>query len=76
MRRCKRETKPVIRLTYDQPGHSTEEPVTIAHHGMVIQLNLTSQNKDVETKVELYTSQENVTPRQKTNFNLRSKGQG
>lgn len=47
IRRSQRETKPVIRLTYDQPGKPTEEPVTIVHHGMVIQLNLNSQSKDI-----------------------------
>ncbi|KAF5902689.1 paraneoplastic antigen Ma2-like [Clarias magur] len=41
------ETKPVIRLTYDHLGNPTEEPVTIVHHGMVIQLNLNSKSKGI-----------------------------
>lgn len=42
--RCsQRQSKPVIRLTYDKPGHSMDEPVTIVHHGMVIQLDLSPQ---------------------------------
>nr|XP_054597198.1 uncharacterized protein LOC129163469 [Nothobranchius furzeri] len=41
-RKSKREVKPVIRLTYDKPGKQSEEPVTIVHQGMVIQLNLSS----------------------------------
>ncbi|CAI5660481.1 unnamed protein product [Oreochromis niloticus] len=41
-RKSKREVKPVIRLTYDKPGTQSEEPVTIVHQGMVIQLNLSS----------------------------------
>lgn len=42
-RHSQRQNKPVIRLTYDKPGHSMDEPVTIVHHGMVIQLNLNPQ---------------------------------
>ncbi|CAK6960608.1 paraneoplastic antigen Ma2-like [Scomber scombrus] len=48
-RKSQRERKPTIRLTYDQPGRSTEEPVTIVHKGMVIQLNLSPQERDVST---------------------------
>ncbi|XP_030594321.1 uncharacterized protein LOC115786334 [Archocentrus centrarchus] len=47
VRKSQREVKPVIRLTYDEPGHPTEEPVTIVHHGMVIQLNLGSQGEGI-----------------------------
>lgn len=39
-RHSQRQHKPVIRLTYDKPGHAIDEPVTIVHHGMVIQLEL------------------------------------
>lgn len=41
-RKSVREVKPVIRLTYDKPGTQTEEPVTIVHQGMVIQVNLSN----------------------------------
>ncbi|CAI5660368.1 unnamed protein product [Oreochromis niloticus] len=40
--KSKQEVKPVIWLTYDKPGTQSEEPVTIVHQGMVIQLNLSS----------------------------------
>ncbi|XP_034038171.1 uncharacterized protein LOC117532037 [Thalassophryne amazonica] len=40
VRRSQREPKPAIRLTYDKPGYPSSEPVTIMHHGMVIQLKL------------------------------------
>lgn len=43
-RKSTRGVKPVIRLTYDKPGTQTEEPVTIVHHGMIIQLNLTNRD--------------------------------
>ncbi|XP_077388164.1 retrovirus-related Pol polyprotein from transposon 412 [Festucalex cinctus] len=45
IRKSTRKVKPVIRLTYDKPGTQTEEPVTIVHQGMIIQLNLNSQEK-------------------------------
>lgn len=35
-----RKPKPPMRLTYEKPGHPFCEPVTIMHHGMVIQLKL------------------------------------
>ncbi|XP_060758474.1 uncharacterized protein LOC132869142 [Neoarius graeffei] len=54
IRKSQREKKPAIRLTYDKPGHSTEEPVTIVHHGMVIQLTLSSQDREVKTPVKNY----------------------
>lgn len=38
--RKSQRTKPTMRLTYDKPGCSFSEPVTIIHHGMVIQLKL------------------------------------
>lgn len=34
----KRKVKPVIRLTYDQPGKCTNHPMTIIHRGIVIRL--------------------------------------
>lgn len=36
--RPKRTTKPIIRLTYDQPGKPREEPLTIVHRGIVIKI--------------------------------------
>ena len=48
-RHSQRQNKPVIHLTYDKPGHSMDEPVTIVHHGMVIQLNLNPQITDSST---------------------------
>lgn len=45
VRKSTREVKPVIRLTYDKSGAQTEEPVTIVHQGMVIQLNLSPQER-------------------------------
>lgn len=48
-RHSQRQSKPVTRLTYDKPGHSMDEPVTIVHHGMVIQLNLNPQATDGST---------------------------
>ena len=48
-RHSQRQNKPVIRLTYDKPGHSMDEPVTIVHHGMVIQLNLNTPAADRST---------------------------
>ncbi|XP_024146840.2 uncharacterized protein LOC112157953 [Oryzias melastigma] len=49
LRKSNWKKQPVIRLTYDQPGNQTEEPVTIVHHGMVIQLNLSSHNSLLES---------------------------
>ncbi|CAJ1086728.1 uncharacterized protein LOC115570093 [Xyrichtys novacula] len=45
---CKstRKPKPPMRFTYEKPGHPSSEPVTIMHHGMVIQLKLHSPNRD------------------------------
>lgn len=39
-RKSLRKPKPPLRLTYEKPGHPSCEPVTIMHHGMVIQLKL------------------------------------
>ncbi|CAI5686131.1 unnamed protein product [Oreochromis niloticus] len=39
-RKSLRKPKPPMRLTYEKPGHPSCEPVTIMHHGMVIQLKL------------------------------------
>ena len=34
----KRRVKPVIRLTYDQPGRAKDEPITIVHRGIIIKI--------------------------------------
>ncbi|MED6259801.1 hypothetical protein ATANTOWER_032004 [Ataeniobius toweri] len=49
-RKSAREVKPVICLTYDKLGTQAEEPVTIVHQGMVIQLNLGTRDKSNTVK--------------------------
>ena len=34
----KRQVKPVLRLTYDEPGKSSDQPITIVHRGVIIKL--------------------------------------
>lgn len=34
----KRKVKPVIRLTYDEPGKAKDHPITIVHRGIVIKV--------------------------------------
>lgn len=34
----KRTVRPVVRLSYDEPGRPTDRPVTISYRGMVIQI--------------------------------------
>lgn len=36
--RPKRVVKPVIRLTYDEPGRAKDQPLTIVHRGVVIKI--------------------------------------
>lgn len=36
--RSKRHSKPVIRLTYDEPGKARDQPITIVHKGVIIKL--------------------------------------
>ena len=36
--RPKRPVKPVVRLTYDQPGRSKDQPLTIVHRGVTIHI--------------------------------------
>ncbi|KAK0155004.1 hypothetical protein N1851_002680 [Merluccius polli] len=36
--RPKRIVKPVIRLTYDEPGRGKDQPLTIVHRGVVIKI--------------------------------------
>lgn len=35
----KRRVKPVIRLTYDEPGRSREQPLNIVHRGVVVKID-------------------------------------
>ncbi|KAJ8375794.1 hypothetical protein SKAU_G00063740 [Synaphobranchus kaupii] len=34
----KRQVKPVLRLTYDEPGKARDQPITIVHKGIIIKL--------------------------------------
>ena len=36
--RPKRIVKPVIRLTYDEPGRAKDQPLTIVHRGVIIKI--------------------------------------
>ncbi|XP_043993942.1 uncharacterized protein LOC122843338 [Gambusia affinis] len=36
--RPKRTIKPVVRLTYDEPGKASDQPLTIVHRGVVIKI--------------------------------------
>lgn len=36
--RPQRAIKPVVRLTYDEPGKASERPLTIVHRGVVIKI--------------------------------------
>lgn len=36
--REKRQIKPVLRLTYDEPGKASDQPLTIVHQGIIIKL--------------------------------------
>ncbi|XP_052462953.1 uncharacterized protein LOC128020214 [Carassius gibelio] len=36
--REKRRIKPVVKLTYDEPGRSKDQPLTIVHRGVIIQI--------------------------------------
>lgn len=50
VRKSMRKPKPPKRFTYEELGHPSCEPVTIMHHGMVIQLKLNSSNQDHKPK--------------------------
>lgn len=73
VRKSQREKKPAIRLTYDQPGHPAEEPVTIVHQGMVIQLNLSSPDREVKNPVKNYRSSQRSNKSRKTPIQQRCK---
>lgn len=52
-----RKPKPPIRFTYEEPGHPSFEPVTIMHHGMVIQLKMNPPDQDNKPRKKSKTSQ-------------------
>ncbi|XP_054862844.1 uncharacterized protein LOC129347938 [Amphiprion ocellaris] len=54
VRKSQREPKPPMRFTYDKPGSPSSEPVTIMHHGMVIQLKLNPPNKVSSTPRQIH----------------------
>lgn len=56
VRKSLRKPKPTVRLTYEKPGHQSCEPVTIMHHGMVIQLKLNPPDQDTEPRKKCKTS--------------------
>lgn len=56
VRKSLRKPKPTVRLTYEKPGHQSCEPVTIMHHGMVIQLKLNPPDQDTEPRKKWKTS--------------------
>ncbi|XP_056437540.1 uncharacterized protein LOC130374637 [Gadus chalcogrammus] len=56
IRKSLRKPKPSMRFTYERPGHPSCEPVTIMHHGMVIQLKLNPPNQDNESRKKSKTS--------------------
>ena len=39
--KAKRAVKPTVRLTYDEPGRSRDQPLTIVHRGIVIKIGHT-----------------------------------
>lgn len=56
VRKSLRKPKPPMRFTYEKPGHPSCEPVTIMHHGMVIQLKLNSPDQDNRPRKKSKTS--------------------
>ena len=56
IRKSLRKPKPSMRFTYERPGHPSCEPVTIMHHGMVIQLKLNPPNQDNKSRKKSKTS--------------------
>ncbi|KAL6481950.1 hypothetical protein MHYP_G00100300 [Metynnis hypsauchen] len=48
VRVSKREPKPIIRLTYDEPGKSSDQMLTIIHRGMVIQISQNINLLDID----------------------------
>ena len=35
---AKRRVKPVVKLTYDEPGKAKDQPITIVHRGVTIKI--------------------------------------
>ncbi len=49
--REKRRVKPVVKLTYDEPGRSRDQPLTIVHRGVIIQIGKKASHKKHRTVV-------------------------
>lgn len=47
---AKRKVKPVLRLSYDEPGQPTDRPVTISYRGMLIQISYDPHDKRTRHK--------------------------
>lgn len=44
--RPKRKVKPVVKLSYDELGQPSDQPISIAYGGMLIRVEGLSQNKN------------------------------
>ncbi len=49
--REKRRVKPVVKLTYDEPGRSRDQPLTSVHRGVIIQIGKKASHKKRRTVV-------------------------
>ncbi|XP_053301840.1 uncharacterized protein LOC128460622 [Pleuronectes platessa] len=67
VRKSLRKPKPPMRLTYEKPGYQSCEPVTIMHHGMVIQLKLNPPDQDNEPRKKCKTSKRFMEEEEKRN---------
>lgn len=47
--REKRKVKPLVKLTYDEPGRSRDQPLTIVHRGVIIQIGQKASHKKRKT---------------------------
>lgn len=70
--KSQREPKPVMRLTYDKPGYPSSEPVTIMHHGMVIQLKLNPADQNSHEPRKKYIKHPRGSQRMKERVTLQS----
>lgn len=41
-RPARRQVKAVVRLSYDRPGHSTNEPIVVVHRGLRVTIKIYS----------------------------------
>lgn len=46
----KRTVKPVVRLTYDEPGKARDQPITIIHRGVVIKIGKGKSDRECITQ--------------------------